>query len=135
QLCDQPPVAAPPHRLRAEEARSRFLQRRGERLLPLGRAHSGGVTPEGRRSDAAETLLTRLAAAASAERFRMSVRDAGVGEAGRKRDLAELRIPSRARVAPDVDDRSNLRLPKHLQKLFGTSRAMANRIRGHGHRI
>src|SRR5512132_392776 len=120
QLCDQPPVAAPPHGLGAEEAWSRLLQRRGERLLPLGPAHPRRVTPEGRRPDAAETLFTRLAAAAPAQRFRMAVLDAGLGKAARKRDLVELRIPSRARVAPDVDDRSNFRLPKHLEKLFGT---------------
>ena len=67
QLCDQPPVAAPPHGLGAEEAGSRFLKRRGERLLPLGPAHPRRVTPEGRRPDAAESLFTRLAAAAPPE--------------------------------------------------------------------
>src|SRR5919201_6043200 len=96
ELGDQAPVAARPERLGAHEAGHRVGERFLEGALPLLRAHPRGVAPEGRDANAAEALLSRLAAAAAAELFGVAVRDAGRAQGLGKRRLAELRVPPRA---------------------------------------
>src|SRR5919204_2499730 len=62
QLGDQPPVAAPPDRLRAHEAGLRLGEGRRERVLPLRAAHARRVAPESTLADASETPLPPPAA-------------------------------------------------------------------------
>src|SRR5919206_2575834 len=67
ELRDQAPVAAPPERLGAHEARRGLRERGGERLLPLRPPHPCGVAPERRSADAGEPFLAGLAGEAPAE--------------------------------------------------------------------
>src|SRR5690349_8630780 len=66
ELRDQAPVAAPPRRLGAHEARRRFGERRRERFLPADGAHARRVAAKRRRPDAREALLARLSAETAA---------------------------------------------------------------------
>src|SRR4051812_11141258 len=60
QLGDQPAVTSPPRRLRTQEACPRFLERAGQRSLPVRRPHASGVAPERRDADALEVVLAGL---------------------------------------------------------------------------
>ena len=59
QLCDQPPVAPPPDRLGAHEARAQPRQLRRERRLPRRGSHARGVAAEGREANAGEALFAK----------------------------------------------------------------------------
>ena len=67
ELGDQPPVAAPPQRLRAHEAGSWLRQRRGQRGLPHLGAHAGGIAAKGRDAQTTEAVLARFTGEAAAK--------------------------------------------------------------------
>ena len=94
QLCDQPPVAPPPDRLGAHEARARPRQLRRERRLPRRGSHARGVAAEGREANAGEALFAGLAAPPATELERVAVRDTRACECLGERRLVELRIPA-----------------------------------------
>src|SRR5438105_14822639 len=129
KLGDQAPVAAPPDRLGAHEARRRASERLGERLLPCGSPHPRGVAPEGSHAQAGEPLLARLAAEAAAELDRVLVHDAGLLERVTQRALVELWVAARAGKAADVDQRFDSGLLQRLNELFERPDSVANRER------
>ena len=131
QLGDQLAVAPAPVGLGAHEAGDRLLERRGESLLPLGTADARGVAAERGGPDASETLLSRLAAEASAERFDMAVGDAGVGHGAGKGALVELRVSAGAGEAADVHEGLNTGLAEHVDEGFARSRSMARGVSPH----
>src|SRR3954453_3958883 len=118
ELRDQAAVAPPPQRLGAHEAGLGLCERRRKGLLPLGRAHAGGIAGEGGAPDAAEPVPPGFPAAPAAELQRVSVVDAGAFDGGGKRRLVELRVPSRARKPAHVDERAHAGLAEHLEELL-----------------
>src|SRR5919201_977832 len=102
ELGDQPPVAAPPDRLRAHEAGS-----------GLGKLSLEGGLP--------------LAAATPAQFDRVAVRDPCLTERRAQRPLAELRVPPRAGEAAHVDERLHVRLPQRRHELLERTDAVAYR--------
>jgi uncharacterized cupredoxin-like copper-binding protein len=132
QFGDQAPMATPPECLGAHEARRRLGQRAGERLLPLGPPHAGGVAPKGGRADAGEALLAGLAAATPAQLQRVPVGDSHLCERAYERLLVELRIALRAGKTPDVHERLGTGAPKRLHELAGRAGPVADRQHAHG---
>jgi hypothetical protein len=108
QFGDQPPVTACPERFSAHEARRGLRELSRQRLLPFIGAHASRVAPEGRDPDAAEALLTRLAAEPAAELHRVPVVDPYFTQRLRERSLPELRIPPGARKPPHVHERLDI---------------------------
>jgi hypothetical protein len=102
-----------------------------EGLLPLGRAHPGGVASEGGYPEAAEPLLTGLVSQPPAELDCVAVGDAGAADRVAERLLVELRIPSRAREAAYVDEGLCARLLEHRNELFDRPHAVADRKNAH----
>ena len=78
--------------------------------------HPGGVAAERGLTNAAEALLSGLAAEAPAERFGVAVGDPGLGESPLESAAVVLRIAARSGVATDVDERLNSRPLEHLQE-------------------
>src|SRR5262245_8565843 len=127
ELGDQAAVAALPRRLCAHEARRGLSELAREGLLPVGRAHPGGVAPEGGYPEAAEPLLTRFVSQPPAELDCAAVGDARGADGVAERLLVELRIPSRAREAAYVDEGLRARLLEHCHELLDRPRAVADR--------
>lgn len=127
ELGDETPVAPLPGGLGAHEARGRLGKLTREGVLPLRGAHAGGVAPEGRDPEAAELLLTRLAAEASAELDRVPIHDPGLGESVLEGPLVELRVPARAGEAADVDESPDAFLLQGADELLEWSDAVTDR--------
>src|SRR4051812_5530 len=111
QLRDEASVALRLVRLRAHEARRGLRELGCQRLLPGVGAHPRRVAPERADADARESLLAGLPASAPAELLGVPVGDPGLLERRRQRGLPELRVPPRAREAPDVDERLHAGAP------------------------
>ena len=107
ELGDQASVAAPPEGFRAHEARGRFRDRGSERRLPSLRAHAGGIATERGDADAAEGVLARLADEATTEFNCMSVGDPALLERSSKSGLVGLRVVTRTREPPHIDERGD----------------------------
>src|SRR5437763_6672777 len=131
QLGDEAAMAPPPHRLGAHEAWGRLRERGPQCLLPGGLAHPRRIAPEGRRSDAREALLARLATPATAKLDLMAVGDPGVRQRLRESVLSKLGIPPRLREPPDVHERLDVRLAQASDELLARSRTVANREERH----
>ena len=126
QLRDEPPVAALPRCLGAHEDRIGLGERIRERRLPLRAPHAGRIAREG--AEALEALLTGLAGAKPAELDRMAIVDAGRLQALGERLLVELRVASRRRIAPDVDERAASRFLQALDELLDGSPSVTDRV-------
>src|SRR5262245_1408043 len=106
ELRDQPPVAAGPERLGAQEAgRCRVGESRRERGLPGVGSHTCGVASKRCDADAGELVLAGLSAEPTAELDGVAVGDADVREGVSKRSLVELRVATGRRIAAHVDQR------------------------------
>ena len=132
KLCDQAPVATPPERLRAHEARRPFRQRSGERRLPNVGAHAGGIAAEGGDAKAPELILPRLSCAATAELGRVPVGDPVSLEYGGELWLVELRVVARARKSPHVDECADAGVTEDRYELVTRTRPMTDRPDSHG---
>src|SRR5262249_59516815 len=99
--------------------------------LPAIRAPSRRVAAEGRRAEARELLLARLAAPAPAQLDGVAVDDAGVVERCDQRSLVELRVPPRAREAADVDQRLDVRFFERFGQLGKRANPLADGVRQH----
>ena len=115
QLRDQPPVAAPPERLGAHEARGGLCERIPQRRLPPIRPHSRRVAAERTDPEAGESLLARLAGSPAAELDGMAIRDSRTFERRGQRLLVELRVATRARKATDVDECPHAAIVQRLE--------------------
>ena len=131
KLCDQAPVATPPERLRAHEARRPFRQRSGQRRLPNVGAHAGGIAAEGGDAKAPELILPWLSGAATAELGGVPVGDPVSLEYGGELWLVELRVVARARKSPHVDECADAGVTEDRYELVPRSRPMADRPDGH----
>jgi hypothetical protein len=134
KLRDQPPVATPPERLRAHQARPRLRKRGRERALPIFRAHTSGVAAERCDTKAPEAVLTGLTGEPSAELDRMSVADRFLLESCGESRLIELGVVSRAWKAPNVDDCAHAGLTECRHELVRGPRAVPERPDGHRRR-
>ena len=132
KLCDQAPVATPPERLRAHEARRRFRQRSDERRLPSVGAHAGGVAAKGGDAKAAEAILPRFSGSATAELGRVPVGDPVILERHGEIRLVELGIVTRTRKPPYVDECADASLAKDRDEFVARPRPMADRPDCHG---
>jgi hypothetical protein len=132
KLCDQAPVATPPERLRAHEARRPLHQRSGERRLPNVGAHAGGIAAEGGDAKAPELILPRLSCAATAELGRVPVSDPVSLEYGGELWLVELRVVARAGKSPHVDECADAGVTEDRYELVTRTRPMTDGPDCHG---
>lgn len=128
---DQASVAAPPEGLRAQEAGGWFRDRCGERRLPSLGAHAGGVAPERGDTDAAEGVLARFADETTSEFNCMSVGDAALLERSSESGLVELRVVTRTREAPHIDERDDAGLANDGREFVDGPSPVADRPDDH----
>jgi hypothetical protein len=131
ELGDQAPVAAPPECLRTHEARRRLRERRTERRLPPFAAHASGIATERRHAQTVERILTRLTDEATAEFHGVPVGDPALLERSSESGLVELRIVTRTREAPHIDERDDARLANNRREFVDGPSPVADRPNDH----
>jgi hypothetical protein len=131
ELRDQTPMATPPKRLRAHEARKRLRESRGERGLPPLGTHAGGIATERGDAQTAEPLLSRLTGETAAKFDRVPIRDPSVLERRLERKLVELGVVPRAGEAPYIDECADARFAENRHELCRRPRPMADRPDDH----
>jgi len=131
ELGDQASVAAPPKGLRTHEAGPRLRERRTERRLPSLRAHAGGIATERRHAQTVERIFTGLTDEATAEFDRVPVGDSALLECSSESGLVELRVVTRTREAPHIDERDDASVANDGHEFVDGPRPVADRPDDH----
>jgi len=91
----------------------------------------GGIAPERRHAQTVERILPRLTDEATAEFDRVPVGDPALLERSSESWLVELRVVTRTREAPHIDERDDARLTNNRREFVDGPSPVADRPNDH----